>query len=89
MLPHILIGSVTISSLAAPDGTEVTIWVAKYDSPVGSGTAEGGNYKLLAHQHGNESFRGKTLVFKINGQETGETVIWESGEATVLAISLD
>jgi len=88
-LPHVFVGSVTISSLAAPDGTEVTVWVAEYDRPVGTGVTAGGNYSVLAHQHGTTSFLGKTLIFKINGQDTGETAIWETGDATILAISLE
>ena len=88
-LPHVFVGSVTINSLAAPDGTEVTVWVAEYNSPVGTGVTTGGNYSVLAHQHGAASFKGKTLIFKVNGQDTGETAIWEMGDATILAISLD
>jgi len=88
-LPHVFVGSVTINSLAAPDGTEVTVWVAEYNSPVGTGVTTGGNYSVLAHQHGAASFNGKTLIFKVNGQDTGETAIWEMGDATILAISLD
>ena len=88
-MPHVFVGSVTISSLAAPDGTEVTVWVAEYDAPVGTGVTTGGNYSVLAHQHGAASFNGKTLIFKVNGQDTGETGIWETGDATILAISLD
>ncbi len=88
-LPHVFVGSVVISGVAAPDGTEVTIWVAGYDAPVGAGITSGGNYSVLAHQHGEETFTGKTLIFKVNGQVTGETASWEKGGATILAISLD
>ena len=88
-MPHVFVGSVTINGTAAPDGTEVTVWVAKYIDPVGTGTTFGGNYTVLAHQHGTESFGGKTLIFKVNGQETGETASWEKGGATILALSLN
>ena len=79
----------TIRSLAAPDGTEVTVWVAEYNGPVGSGITTGGNYTVTAQQHGTASFQGKTLIFKVNGQDTGETGIWERGGGTILAISVD
>jgi len=83
------VGSVTIGGLAAPDGTQVTVWVAEYGAPIGTGTSSGGNYSVLANQHGSASFAGKTLIFKINGQKTGETGTWETGNATILAISLE
>ena len=88
-LPHVFVGAVTINGVPAPDGTEVTVWVKEYDGPVGAGTTSGGNYTVLASQHGTGSFTGKTLIFKVNGQETGETGIWERGSATELAISLN
>ena len=88
-MPHVFVGSVTIGSVAAPDGTQVTVWVAEYEGPVGIALTSGGNYAVLAHQHGTESFNGKTLIFKVNGQDTGETGIWERGGADILAISLN
>ena len=80
-------GSITVDGLAAPDGTEVTVWVADYNGPVGTGTTTSGNYSVLAHQHGTATFDGKILMFKIDGRETGETGVWETGDATILAIS--
>ena len=88
-LPHVFVGSVTINGVAATDGTEVTVWVADYDGPVGTGFTSDGNYTVLTHQHGEAPFDGKTLIFKVNGQDTGETGNWEKGGATILAISLD
>ena len=88
-MPHVFVGSVTINGAPAPDGAEVTVWVAEYDGPVGNGITSGGNYSVLAHQHGTTSFDGKTLIFKVNGQDTGETGVWEMGGATILAISLN
>ena len=88
-MPHVFVGSVTISGVAAPDGAEITVWVAEYIGPVGTGTASDGNYTVLAHQYGNESFGGKTLIFKVNGQDTGETGSWQRGGATILALSLE
>ena len=88
-LPHVFVGAVTIDGLAAPDGTAVTVWVADYLGAVGTGVTSGGSYSVLAHQHGEASFSGKTLIFKVNGKDTGETASWEKGGATVLDISLN
>ena len=87
-LPHVFVGSVTIDGEAAPDGTEVTAWVPEY-GPIGAGTTSGGTYSVLVNQYGSPSFSGRTIIFKVNGQETGETGVWQSGGATFLAISLD
>ena len=88
-LPHVFVGDVTIDSVAAPDGTEVTVWVTDFDAPVGTGATSNGKYSVLAHQHGASSFDGKTLIFKVNGEDTGETGSWERGGATILDLSLD
>ncbi|CUV03481.1 hypothetical protein MGWOODY_Clf2518 [hydrothermal vent metagenome] len=44
---------------------------------------------MLANQHGAQSFEGRTLIFKVNGQDSGKTAIWEKGGATILALSLN
>ena len=88
-MPHVFVGSVTINGAAAPDGAEVTIWVSEFISPVGTGTTSDGNYTVIAHKHGADSSGGKTLIFKVNGQDTGERGQWERGAATVLALSLE
>ena len=88
-MPHVFAGSVTINGAPAPDGADVTVGVKEYDGPVGASIASGGNYSVLVHQHGTTSFGGKTLIFKVNGQDTGETGSWERGGATVLDISLN
>lgn len=82
-------GTVTVDGIAAPDGTEVTVWVMEFDGPVGTGVTSDGSYSVLAHQHGTGSFSGKTLMFKVNGQDTGETWSWERGGGDVLALILD
>lgn len=88
-MPNAFAGSVTIDGEAAPDGTEVTAWVPEYSGPIGAGTTSGGTYSLPVNQYGSPSFSGRTIIFKVNGQETGETGVWQSGGATILAISLD
>ena len=88
-MPHVFVGSVSISGGDAPDGTEITIWVAEYDGPVGTGSTTGGEYVVFAEQYGDASFSGKSLLFKVNGQDTGETASWEKGAATELDLSLD
>ena len=82
-------GSVTINGSPAPNGTEVTVWLEEFDAPLGVGTSSGGDYSVLANQHGAWSFEDKTLIFKVNGQDSGETAIWEKGGATILAVSLN
>ena len=90
-IPHVFVGSVSIglAAVAAPDGTEITLWVVGYDGPVGTGTTTGGEYAVLAEQYGDASFSGESLLFKVNGQDTGETASWERGGATILDLSLD
>ena len=87
--PHVFAGSVTINGAPAPNGTEVTVWLEEFNAPLGAGTSSGGDYSVLANQHGAQSFEGRTLIFKVNGQDSGETAIWEKGGATSLAVSLN
>ena len=87
--PHVFVGSVTINGAPAPNGTEVTVWLEEFNAPLGAGTSSGGDYSVLANQHGAQSFEGRTLIFKVNGQDSGETAIWEKGGATILAVSLN
>jgi len=88
-LPHVFVGSVTINGSPAPNGTEVTVWLEEFNAPLGVGTSSGGKYSVLATQHGTQSFEDRTLIFKVNGQDSGETAIWEKGGATILAVSLN
>jgi len=83
------VGSVTINGAPAPNGTEVTVWLEEFNAPLGAGTSSGGDYSVLANQHGARSFEGRTLIFKVNGQDSGETAIWEKGGATILVVSLN
>ena len=88
-LPHVFVGAVTISGVPAPDGTEISVWLAQFDSPIGTGTSIDGNYSVLANQFGPSSFGGRQVVFKVNGENSGETAIWEKGGATILEVSLN
>ncbi len=88
-LPHVFVGAVTIDGAPAPNGSDVTVWLAQFDAPVGVAIVSDGKYSVLANQHGSESFVGQTLIFKINGQNSGETGVWERGGATVLDLSLN
>ena len=88
-IPHVFVGSVTINGAPAPNGTEVTVWLEEFNAPLGAGTSSGGDYSVLANQHGAQSFEGRTLIFKVNGQDSGETAIWKKGGATPLAVSLN
>ncbi len=88
-LPHVFVGKLTIGGNPAPDGTQVTVWLPEFDAPIGTGVSSGGDYSVLANQHGSRSFGGRFLIFKIDGQDSGETSVWEKGGATILNLSLD
>ena len=88
-LPHVFVGTITIREEQAPDGVEVSVWLPEFDSPIGIGLSSGGDYSVLANQHGSKSFGGRTLTFKINGQDSGESATWEKGGATLLDLSLN
>ena len=88
-LPHVFVGNVTINSAPAPDGTEVSVWLKQFASPLGIGTSVGGDYSILAKQYGNSSFGGRRVIFKINGEDSGESAVWEKGGATFLEVSLN
>jgi len=87
VIPHVFVGSVTVSGEVAADGTEVSAWVSEFSSPVGEGTVSGGSYVMNVSQYGAASFAGKTLTFKISDADTGQTYTWEKGGATVLDLS--
>ncbi len=88
-IPHVFVGDVTVDGAAAPEGTEVAVWVIEFDSPLATSTTAEGSYSLLVFQHGGASFRGKTLIFKINGQDSGEVGSWQRGGGTILNLSLE
>ena len=88
-LPHVFVGTITIRGERAPDGVEVSVWLPEFDSPIGSGLSSGGDYSVLANQHGSKSFGGRSLIFKINGHDAGESATWEKGGATILDLSLN
>ena len=89
IMPHVFVGSVTIEGSAAIDGSVITVWLPEYDSPIGNGTVANGKYNLMAHAHGTGSFDGKTLIFKIDGEFSGVTAEWESGQASILDLSIN
>ncbi|RUA03655.1 MAG: hypothetical protein DSY88_05035, partial [Candidatus Poseidoniales archaeon] len=88
-LPHVFVGKVTFGGMPAPDGTEVSVWMAEFDGPIGVGPTSGGSYSVLAHQHGSESFVGRFLLFKVNGTNTETTAVWQRGGADVLDLSVN
>ena len=88
-LPHVFVGTITIGGERAPDGVEVSVWLPEFDSPIGSGLSSGGDYSVLANQHGSKSFGGRSLIFKINDQDAGGSATWEKGGATILNLSLN
>lgn len=88
-LPHVFIGKITIGGNPAPNGTEVSVWLPEFKEPIGTGMYSAGAYLVYAHQHGSKSFGGRSLIFKINDQDSGETSTWIKGMATALDLSLD
>jgi hypothetical protein len=88
-LPHVFVGRLTIDDAPAPDGTRVSIWLPEFDAPIGTGVSSGGDYSVLANQHGLRSFGGRSLIFLIEGQDSGQTAIWEKGGATILDLTLN
>ena len=66
----------------------MNVWVSEYNVPVGTGTVSGGQYSVKTFKYGG-AFAGKTLIFKVADKDTGATVIWESGMATVLDLPVD
>ena len=88
-LPHVFVGGVTIDGAPAPDGTEVSVWLKQFASPLATATSVDGDYSVLASQFGIESFGGRRVIFKINGEDSGESAIWEKGGATSLEVSLN
>ena len=88
-VPHVFVGKITIGGNQAPDGTKVTVWLPEFDGPIGSGISSSGNYLVLAHQHGYQSFGGRFLIFKVNGRNSEGSAIWEKGGATILDLSLN
>ena len=88
-MPHVFVGKVTYDGMPAPDGTEVSVWIAEFDGPIGVGSTSGGSYSVLAHQHGSESFAGRFLLFKVNGTNAEATEVWQRGGADVLDLSVN
>ena len=88
-IPHVFVGKVTIGGVTAIDNTDVSVWLAEFDAPIGTGITSGGNYTVLANQHGSQSFAGQFLIFKVNGLNTAQTAVWQKGGATILDLSLN
>ena len=74
--PHVFVGTVTIGGLVALDGIEVTAWVD--GAQVASTQVAGGTYVIMVDQ-GSGSFAGKTILFRVDGEDANETGIWLQG----------
>jgi len=79
----VYVGAVTIGGNPALDGTEVTAWLSEFNAPIGTSFTSESSYALVAGQYGADSFSGKTVLFKVNGQEVGRAT-YVPGGATVL-----
>ena len=87
--PHAFGGTATIDAAPASDGTVITAWVSNFQSPVGEGEVTVGIYFLRVFQHGNESFAGKTITFKVGSFDAPQIAFWETLEVTELNLTAD
>ncbi len=56
--------------------------------PAGEATVSGGNYVVKVVQPRSQGFAGRMVRFQINGQDTGQSVSWVEGEASVLDLAV-
>ena len=66
----------------------MSVGVADYNAPLGTGTVSVCEYSAKAFKYGG-AFAGKTLIFKIADKDMGTTAMWESGMATVRDLAID
>ena len=82
-LVDLYVGAVTVGGSRAPDGTEITAWLSEFSEPIGTAFTKDSEYALLAMQYGLVPFSGKTILFKVNGQEV-TSATYVPGGATLL-----
>ena len=87
--PHALVGTVTLcpskdSCVPAADGEVITAWMEGIDEPVAEATVSEGRYHLKIVQRGGQAYFGRTVTFKIGGQDAHQTHTWASGAADVV-----
>ena len=83
--PAVFGGTATLDGVPAADGTTVT---AEIDgTEVKSIPVTGGGYSFAISQPPDQTFGGKTIIFKIGDVTANETVSWESRGATELNVT--
>ena len=85
-IPHVFVGTATINSAVAPDGTEVSVWTSGYSEPLAKGAVSAGAFTLLIPQYGTESFDGRDLLFKLEGLAAMPVAVWSPGGADVISL---
>jgi hypothetical protein len=71
--------------VAAADGVRVSAWVGGIKA--GSAVVSSGEYSLLAEQPSNASFFGKAVTFMVGNSNAAQTIPWQQGAATELALT--
>ncbi len=87
-IPHRFYGSVTYNGAPAPDGMTVSAKINNVE--VASTTTSGGRYgydPVFYVDNPNNDRSGKTISFFVNGIDTGQTAIFQSGASTKLDLS--
>lgn len=84
-IPHAFLGSATVNSSPAADGTIVAAWVD--GQQVAAKSVTGGSYPVLLVESTTDSFTGKTVAFTIGGIPAVETAFWQQGEVTELNLT--
>ena len=88
-LPHVFVGSATIDSVVAPDGTEVSVWIEGYSEPLASALVFAGDFTVIVPQYGAESFGGRMLLFRLDGLTAMPEAVWSSGAADLLSLKAE
>jgi hypothetical protein len=56
--------------------------------PAGEATVTGGGYIIKVVQPSGQSFGGKTVVFRVSGQDTGQSAVWAQGDANIMDLTV-
>lgn len=88
-LPHVVVGSAIIDSVAAPDGTVVSVWMEEYSEPLESGLVYDDAFTVVVPQYGTASFNGRIVQFKLDGLGATPERVWASGGADILGLKAE
>ncbi len=85
-IPYILVGTVSDSGEAVPDGSTLTIFVGKTEAA--SVTVQDGHY-FVSVESGEHSWNGFPMSFRLNNQSIVETATYTSGGADILSLTVE